>query len=57
MPTTAFNIKFGEIKKIIPGVGGLVKKTDYNAKTSDTEAKYFNVSDYNKFTVKKRISW
>ena len=57
MPTTAFNIKFGEIKKIIPGVGGLVKKTDYNAKISDTEAKYFNVSDYNKFTVKKRISW
>ena len=28
------------------------KKTDYDAKISDIEAKYFTTSDYNKFTNK-----
>ena len=32
----------------MPDVSGLVKKTDY--KKSDTEIKYFNTADYNKFT-------
>ena len=31
-------------------LSGLVKKTDYNAKISDIEKKYFTDSDYNKFT-------
>ena len=30
-------------------VGDLVNKTNYDAKISDTEAKYFTTSDYNKF--------
>ena len=29
-------------------VGDLVNKTNYDAKISDTEAKYFTTSDYNK---------
>ena len=29
---------------------GLVNKTDYNAKISDMEGKYFTTSDYNKPT-------
>ena len=31
-------------------ISGLVKKTDYNAKISDIQGKYFSASDYNKFT-------
>ena len=34
----------------MPDVSGLVKKTDYNAKISRTEKKYFTTSNYNKFT-------
>ena len=30
-------------------VGDLVNKANYDAKISDTEAKYFTTSDYNKF--------
>ena len=36
-----------EIK--IPKVGDLVKKTNYDAKISDMEAKYFTTSDIKKF--------
>ena len=44
MTTTAFNIKIREIEDQYPGVSGLIKETDYNAKISDIEAKYFNDS-------------
>ena len=36
----------------------MLKKTDYNRKISDIEAKYFTTSDYNKFTnkiLKKKV--
>ena len=31
-------------------VSALVKKTDYDAKISETEGKYFTAADYNKCT-------
>ena len=34
----------------IPNINDLVKKTDYDAKISEMEKKYFTTSDYNKFT-------
>ena len=48
--STLLNKITGEVENKMPDVSGLVKKTDYNAKISDTEAKYFATSDYNKFT-------
>ena len=33
----------------IPNVSSLVKKTNYDAKTSDMESKYITTADYNKF--------
>ena len=36
---------------LIPSSSYLVNKTDYDAKISDIEPKYFTTSDYNKFTV------
>ena len=47
--TTGLNTKIGEVDSKIPGVNGLVRKIDYNTKTSDIKAKYFIISDYNKF--------
>ena len=47
-----FNTKFLEFENKIPDTSGLVKKTDYDAKISDIEVKYFTISDYNKFTSK-----
>ena len=44
------NIKTSEAEKRIPDTSGLVKKTDYNAKLSDIEKKYFTICDYNKLT-------
>ena len=48
----------------IPDVSNLVKKTDYYAKISDNESKYFIISEYSKFTNEiideikpKRISY
>ena len=40
-----------KLKKLIKNVwlSGLVKKTDYDAKISKFEGKYFTSSDYNKF--------
>ena len=38
------------LKNKLAGFSNLVKKTDYGAKTSDIESKYFTTSDYNKFT-------
>ena len=47
----------------MPNISNLVKKTDYNTEISDIDARFFNTSDYNKFTgeilnakLKKRIS-
>ena len=41
-----------KLKKLIKNVwlSGLVKKTDYDARISKFEGKYFTSSDYNKFT-------
>ena len=52
MTSTIFNTKIGEVENKIPGFSGLFKKTDYNAKISDIEKKYFTTSNYNKFTKK-----
>ena len=38
------------VENKIPSVNNLAKKTGYGAKISDIERKYFNMSDYNKFT-------
>ena len=35
---------------LIPNVSGILHKSDYNAKITDLEGKYFTTSDYNKFT-------
>ena len=50
MTTTVLNTKNGEVENKIPDASDLVKKTDYNAKTSDTEAKYFTACNHTKFT-------
>ena len=34
----------------MPNVSDLVKKANYDAETKDFKNKYFNTSDYNKFT-------
>ena len=34
----------------MPDVSNLVKKTDYNAKITETNNKYITTFDYNKFT-------
>ena len=39
--------------KKIPDISNLVKKTDYDAKTSSIECKCFSTADYNKFTSQK----
>ena len=48
--TIVLDTKIKEIDNKIPSVSGLVKKTDYDAKISEIKGKYFNSSDYNKFT-------
>ena len=52
MTTAVRNTKIGEVENKIPDVSGLVKKTYYNAKISDTETRYFTTSDYNNLRVK-----
>ena len=42
--------KTGEVENKISDVSGLVKKADHKAKLSNTEAKCFTFSDYNKIT-------
>ena len=37
------------VENKIPNVSSLVKKTNYDAKTSDMESKYITTADYNKF--------
>lgn len=63
MTTTVLNTNIREVGEKIPDVIGLVKKTDYGTKVLDIENKYFNTSDYIKFTkyildgnVKKRVN-
>ena len=46
--TTVLNAKIGEVENKICHIIYLFKKTD--SRTSDTEARCFNTSDYNKFT-------
>ena len=48
--TTVLSTKFKEVDNKIPDASGLVKKTDYDAKTTEIEGKYFTTSDYNNFT-------
>ena len=50
MTATAINTKIKEVDNKIPNLSSLVKKTDYDAKISDIQGKYFTTSDYNKFT-------
>ena len=38
------------VENKIPSVTDLVKKTDYDAKISEIENKYFSTSDFNEFT-------
>ena len=47
--TVLLNKDMSEVEKKIPDVGGLVKKTDYYAKTLDIVQEYFITLDYNKF--------
>ena len=49
MTTNVINTKIREVENKIPDTSGLVKKTDYNAKISDIEKKYFITNDYNNF--------
>ena len=49
MTTTVLNTKISEGEIKMPDVGGLVKKTEYDAKILDFEKKYFTAPDYNKF--------
>ena len=46
MTTTILNTNNREVENEISNVTGLVKKTDYNAKISDIEGKYFTTFDY-----------
>ena len=46
MTTNVLNTKIEKVENKIPDVRGLVKKTDYNAKISDIEKKYFTTSLY-----------
>ena len=46
MTTTILNTNNREVENEISDVTGLVKKTDYNAKISDIEGKYFTTFDY-----------
>ena len=49
MTTTVINTIIAEVDNKIPNVSGLVKKTVYNAKSSDIESRYITTFDYNKF--------
>ena len=46
MATTVLNTNTSEVQNKVPSVSGLVKKTDYDAKTKDIEEKYFTTADY-----------
>ena len=50
MTTTVLNTKIKVVDSKIPDHSGLVRKTDYDAKISEIEGKYFTTSSYNKLT-------
>ena len=50
MTAPVLHTKTGKVENKIHDVSGLVKKIDYKAKISDTEAKYITTSDYSKST-------
>ena len=47
--TTFLNTKFKKIENKMPALSDSVNKTDYSAKISEIEGKYFTTSYYNKF--------
>ena len=49
--TPTVNTQIEEVENKTPDVRGLIKKTDYNVKISNIEAKYFTTSEYNTFTT------
>ena len=50
MTITVLTTKNKEVKNKMTVSSDLVKKTDYGAKISEIEGKYFTTSDYNNFT-------
>ena len=50
MTATILNTKIKVVDSKILDLSGLVKKTDYDAKISEIEGKYFTTSSYNKLT-------
>ena len=50
MTKTVLNINIKEIDNKIPDLSGSVQKTDYVAKISEIEGKYFTTSHHNKVT-------
>ena len=50
MTATILNTKIKVVDSKIPDLSGLVRKTDYDAKISEIEGKYFTTSSYNKLT-------
>ena len=49
MTNFILDTKTGEVKNKIPDLSDLIKKTNYDAKISEFEEKYFTASDYKKF--------
>ena len=49
MTPTVLNTKIKEFDNKIPGLGSLVKETDYEAKILEIERKYFTTSECKKF--------
>ena len=49
--TPTVNTQIEEVENKKHDVRGLIKKTDYNIKISNIEAKYFTTSEYNTFTT------
>ena len=50
MTATILNTKIKVVDTKILDLSGLVRKTDYDAKISEIEGKYFTTSSYNKLT-------
>ena len=50
MTTNVLNIKISEVENKISNIGGLIKKSNYDAKIKDIEKICFATAHYNKFT-------
>ena len=50
MTATILNTKIKVVDSKILDLSGLVRKTDYDAKISEIDGKYFTTSSYNKLT-------